>query len=173
MFLELIATFVAGFAAAGIMMVINRSTGGRLPKWLTPVAAGAAMIAATISSEYSWYNRTANSLPEGLVIAQTVEGKALYRPWTYAVPYVERFVAVDVGTARRNEAQPGLVLVDLIFFGRWQPVRQLAVLFDCAQNRQTLVPDTAQFDDSGALIDANWGAIPADAPEFLVACGAK
>ena len=80
MFLELIATIVAGIAAAGIMMVITRASGGRLPKWLTPVAAGAAMIAATISNEYGWYGRTSKSLPDEFMIVDTVESKALYRP---------------------------------------------------------------------------------------------
>ena len=50
---------------AGLMALIRMATGGRLPKWLTPVAAGGAMIAATVSSEYSWYSRTTATLPEG------------------------------------------------------------------------------------------------------------
>ncbi len=75
MFLELIATIVAGIAAAGLMMVITRASGGRLPKWLTPVAAGAAMIAATIANEYGWYGRTADNLPEDFVIVEPLKAR--------------------------------------------------------------------------------------------------
>ena len=57
MFWELIAVFVAGFAGAGAVMLLNRVTGGRLPRWLMPLGAGAAMLVATISSEYGWYGR--------------------------------------------------------------------------------------------------------------------
>lgn len=171
MFLELIATFIAGIAAAGVLMLVNRAIGGRLPRWLIPVAAGAAMLLSTISSEYSWYSRTAGPLPEGIEVAETIESKAMYRPWTYAKPYIERFVAVDVGTARRNPDQPGKVLVDLLFFGRWQPLQTLAVMFDCTNNMQTLVPEEVNFDENGALIGAKWGPIPADEPTFKLACG--
>ncbi|MGH1356503.1 MAG: hypothetical protein ACRBBS_15670 [Thalassovita sp.] len=171
MFLELIATFIAGIAGAGVLMLLNRALGKRLPRWMIPVAAGAAMLVSTISSEYSWYSRTSGSLPEGIEVAETVESKVMYRPWTYAKPFVERFVAVDVATARRNPDQPGIVLVDLLFFGRWQPLRKLAVMFDCQNNRQTLVPEEVNFDADGALIGAQWGAISPDEPTFELACG--
>lgn len=173
MFLELIATFVAGFAAAGLMMLLNRTLGGRLPRWLIPIAAGAAMIAATISSEYSWYSRTVNALPEGIEVARTVESRAFYRPWTYVKPYTERFMAVDTASVRRNDAQPGLVLVDLVFFGRWQQVQKLAVMFDCVGHRQTQLPEEVNFDAEGALIGAKWGPIAADDPALTLACGGK
>ena len=39
MFLELIGTIFAGVAAAGVMMLVNKLTGQRLPKWLVAVAA--------------------------------------------------------------------------------------------------------------------------------------
>ncbi len=173
MFLELIATFIAGIAGAGLMMMLNWLTGRRLPRWLVPVAGGAAMIVATISSEYSWFGRTVNTLPEGVEIAHTVESKVLYRPWTYVHPYVERFMAVDKATIRLNDAQPGMVLVDLLLFGRWQPVRQLAVMFDCVNLRQTQVPEVVVFDDSGALTGAKWVSIDADDPALVIACGGK
>ena len=33
MFLELIGTIFAGFAIAGVVMLVNRTTGGRLPRF--------------------------------------------------------------------------------------------------------------------------------------------
>ncbi|MEL7115964.1 MAG: hypothetical protein AAGP08_10295, partial [Pseudomonadota bacterium] len=72
MFIELIATFVAGLGAAGLVLVINMLTKGRLPKWVMPVAAGAAMIGVAISNEYTWGARTADGLPDGLVVVEEV-----------------------------------------------------------------------------------------------------
>ena len=103
MFLELIGTIFAGFAFAGIVMVLNKLTGGRLPRWMTPVAAGLGMIGVTIASEYSWYDRTRDTLPEGMAVIQEVESRAFYRPWTYAVPFVDRFAAIDASSVRKND----------------------------------------------------------------------
>ena len=47
MVFELIATIVAGFAGAGVALLLNKIFGGRLPRWIMPVAAGAAMLATT------------------------------------------------------------------------------------------------------------------------------
>ena len=37
MFIELIATIFAGIACAGVMLLLTRTVGRRLPKWLVPV----------------------------------------------------------------------------------------------------------------------------------------
>ncbi len=72
MFLELIATIFAGIACAGVAMLLNLATGRRLPRWILPIAAGAGMIAMTISNEYTWFDRTAERLPDGVEIALEV-----------------------------------------------------------------------------------------------------
>ncbi len=136
MFLELIAVIVAGLAGAGAMMLLAHMSGGRLPKWLVPVGAGAAMLAAAISSEYGWYDRTANALPEGLEVAQTRPSKALWRPWTYAIPMIDGFVAVDRANLRPNSQRDDLFMADLYFYGRWKPVQAVEVIVDCAQGRR-------------------------------------
>lgn len=170
MFIELIATFIAGIAAAGLLMLINKGIGGKLPRWLIPVAAGAAMIIATISNEYSWYSRTANALPSEVKIAQTVENKALYRPWTYVRPYVERFMAVDSTSIRQHANQPDIHLVDLLFFGRWSAVQVLPVLVDCVNLRQAPLDDSTQFDSNGAVVDAKWSALAKDHGVVSIVC---
>ncbi len=136
MFLELIAVFVAGFAGAGAMLLLARLTGGRLPRWIVPLGAGGAMLAATISSEYSWYDRTAGGLPERMAVAETGTSRALWRPWTYAVPLTDRFVAVNTANLRPNTQQDTLYLAELYFYGRWQPVQSVEVMVDCATARR-------------------------------------
>ena len=120
MFLELIAVFVA------------KLSGGRLPRWLIPVGAGCAMLAAAISSEYGWYGRTADGLPDGLVVADTVQDPIWWRPWTYAVPMTGRFVAVDIANLQQNTDNAAVFLADLYFFGRWRPVQSVEIMVDCA-----------------------------------------
>jgi hypothetical protein len=96
-----------------------------IPRWLLPVAAGGAMLAAAISSEYGWYGRVAGQLPETFVVAQTYDERAALRPWTFLVSYTSRFVAVDRGSTRTNPQLPDQRMVDLYFFGRWAPVQKL------------------------------------------------
>jgi hypothetical protein len=173
MFLELVATFIAGIGGAGLMMLINRLTGRRLPKWLIPVAAGGAMLAATISSEYGWYDRTIDTLPEGFSVVQTVESRALYRPWTYVKPFTERFVALDEAALRTNQNLPDMRMADLYFYGRWAPLNKMTVMADCLKNRRAPLVDGVAFDDAGNVTGADWLSVPSDDPLLESICGAS
>lgn len=170
MFFELIGTIVAGAAAALGFWAVNRTLKGRLPKWLMPVAAGLAMLLATISSEYGWYERSVAALPPGMVVAETVEERAFYRPWTYAWPFVTRFVAVNQGGARSHADHPDQRLVDLVFYGRWARTARVPVLFDCAGARRADLMDGADFRADGTVEDDQWRAIAADDPVLRAAC---
>ncbi|MBJ6370428.1 hypothetical protein [Sedimentitalea arenosa] len=170
MFLELIGTVFAGIAMAGVVMLLNRMTGGRLPRWVGPVAAGLAMIGVTISMEYSWYDRTTASLPDGVVVAQSVEKTSFYQPWTKIAPYVHRFVAVDQLSIQRNPDLPDQRILDLYFFGRWAPMNRVPVLMDCATPRMATLADGVEFDDSGAVIDPRWIALESDDEVLRAVC---
>ncbi|MCL6285000.1 hypothetical protein M3P21_15825 [Ruegeria sp. 2012CJ41-6] len=171
MFLELIATVFAGIATAGLVMLLNRMLAGRLPKWLAPVGAGLAMIAVTISSEYSWYTRTAAALPEDVEVIETVDSRAIYRPWTYVAPYVDRFAALDRASVRTNPTLPDQRLADLYFFGRWAAVSKLPVLVDCAGSRRANLVDGAEFGDDGTVLDADWVATDDGDAVIRALCG--
>ena len=170
MFLELIATVFAGIACAGLAMLVNITIGRRLPKWIMPVAAGLGMIAMTISNEYTWFDRTAEQLPDGITVAMTVDEQSWFRPWTQLLPYTERFVAVDLATARRNQSLPNQRIADLYFFGRWSPVNQAPLLFDCAEARSALLIDGADFAQDGMVADADWQSMPDDDPILKLVC---
>ena len=170
MLFELIGTIVAGVAAALLVWAINRTLKGRLPKWLIPVSAGAAMLAATISSEYSWYDRTVATMPEGMVVAQTIEESTFYRPWTYAAPFISRYVAVDQVSTRTHADHPDQRLVDLVFYGRWTRTAKVPMLFDCAGNRRADVVDGISFSENGAITDAQWFPLAPEDPLLRTAC---
>ncbi|MDP5334742.1 MAG: hypothetical protein NWR54_07130, partial [Paracoccaceae bacterium] len=88
MYIDIITIIAAGFAAAGIVMILNRLTGKRLPRWVIPAGAGAGMILMSLSNEYRWYPRTLDLLPEGFEVVSEAKHRAIYSPWTYVVPYV-------------------------------------------------------------------------------------
>lgn len=170
MFFELIGTVLAGAATALILWALNRVLKGRLPSWMIPAAAGLAMIGATISSEYGWFSRTAEAMPAGMVVAETVEEQTFYRPWTYARPFVTRFVAVDQASVRTHPQQPDQRIVDLVFYGRWTRTAKVPMLFDCARAQRADVVDGIAFGDSGEVLDAAWINLAADDPVLAAAC---
>ncbi|MEW9921208.1 hypothetical protein AB2B41_16475 [Marimonas sp. MJW-29] len=171
MFIELIATVFAGIACAGVAMLLNIVTGRRLPKWVMPVAAGLGMIAMTIYNEYTWFDRTSDQLPQGIAVATTVQEQSWFRPWTQLLPYTKRFVAVDTGTARTHENLPDQRLADLYFFGRWSPVNQAPMLFDCAGARSALLIDGAEFAADGTIVNADWQPMAENDPILKLVCG--
>ncbi|TDT75117.1 hypothetical protein BDE40_1843 [Litoreibacter halocynthiae] len=173
MFFELIGTIVAGAAAALLVWAINRTLKGRLPSWLVPAAAGAAMLMATISSEYGWFARTSANMPQGMVVAHAIEEKAFYRPWTYIKPFVARFVAVDQVSVRTHPAQPDQRIVDLVFYGRWSRTAKVPMLFDCANGKRADVEDGIEFGADGDVLNAQWRSVAEDDPVLKAACEAS
>jgi hypothetical protein len=170
MIFEFVATIVSGFAAGGIVMALRRLSGGRLPKWLTPAAAGAAMIAFAIWSEYSWFSRTTAALPDSFVVVSQNNSSAPWRPWTYLRPMTDRFAAVDIASIRRNEALPDLRLADTYFWARWAAVNRLTVAIDCAAHRRAPIVEGVTLADDGAILGADWVAVPSDDPTLAAVC---
>jgi hypothetical protein len=170
MLVELIATIAAGLGAAGVVLLLGRVSGGRLPRWTVPVGAGAAMLAVTITNEYAWFERTRAALPEGVVVATTQEAKAVYRPWTYLEPYVDRFAAVDRASIRTHPERPGQRIVNLLFYGRWSQPRQVPVVVDCKRDRRAVLSEAARFGENGAIGNVRWRPVGPDDPIQTAAC---
>ena len=170
MLFELIATVVAGFAGAGCALILNKLIGGRLPRWIMPVAAGAAMLGTAIANEYGWYARTAAGLPEGLEVAMTVEDRAIYRPWGYLFPFVSRFLAVDTANARTHASRPGQKLVDVYAFGRWSAPQSRPVMVDCAGGRRADIPPGTTIAPDGSFEGLVWRETGADDEVVATVC---
>ncbi len=170
MLFELIAVIVAGIAVAGVVLLARRFV-PVLPRWLAPTLAGVAMITASISLEYSWFGRTTATLPDGVTVARTHVSSAPWRPWTYAVPYVDRFIAVDSASARTNDEVPGQRMVDVYVFGRWAQTQRIRSVFDCESGRRADIVPGVTLADDGSLEDAIWHDVAADDPVAEVACG--
>jgi hypothetical protein len=171
MILEFIAFIAAGFATAGVVMLVNRLTGNRLPRWLIPAAIGGGMFAFALWSEYSWYPRTTGTLPEGVVVATDNAHASSYRPWTYIVPIVTRFIAVDTRTTRAIPEAEGHVATSIILLGRWERGAQLGVVFDCTGGRRADLVGAVTLDDAGLPADPDaWIPVGLEDPVLQTAC---
>jgi hypothetical protein len=162
MLYELVATVAAGFAGGGVAMLLRWLSRGRLPRWLVPTAAGAAMIAFVIWSDYTWHGRSVAGLPDSFEVVFENRERPAWRPWTLAVPVTTRFAAVDHVTERRNDRQPDQVMADVYLFARFLPAVRRTVLVDCARRLRADVADGMEFAADGALVDATWIALPPD-----------
>lgn len=166
MFFELIATFVAGLGAAGLALILNRMTGGRLPRWTMPAAAGLAMIGVAMWSEATWAARTVDGLPKGVAVAETVEQSAWWRPWTYIWPQTTRIMAIDRTSVKAREDHSEIRLADLYLMARWQPTVRVPQLFRCTDPARADVTEAALHDPE----TADWHALPADSDIITLAC---
>lgn len=166
MFFELIATFAAGIAAAGVMLGLSHLFRGRFPRWLIPAAAGLAMIGYTIWSEMTWADRTIASFPDRLAVVSRVDETIAWKPWTFAVPQTTRLIALDTGSARENEAAPGVQLVDLYLYQRWQPPGRVQQLVDCGEGARA-DPTEAALEDPA---NATWHDIEPESDLLATAC---
>jgi len=170
MLFELIATFAIGFAGAGVALALTHLFGKNLPRWIVPVSAGLAMICFTIFIEYSWFQRTRASLPTGVEVAHSVADTAVYRPWTYVWPYVDRFIAVDKASLRRNEAFPNQRILDLLVYGRWTTVKRVRAAFDCESGKRADLTDGIKFTQNGGIEGAVWHETGLEDPVTKTAC---
>ena len=167
MFLELLASFSAGIGVAGLVLLFNLITGGRLPKWAMPVGAGLAMIGYGVWSEYSWAERTVSALPDGIEVIETSEESRFWKPWTYAVPQTTRIMAADVAGIRKNDSVQGARLVDLYLFERWQAPGKIMQLVNCEDPARALVTDAALADPEEA---AHWLPVTQEDPIYGAVC---
>ena len=158
MFFELVATVAAGLGAAGLALLLNHITGGRLPRWAMPVAAGLSMIGYAIWSEYTWAERTLARLPGGMAVVQSVEDQAIYKPWTYLVPQVTRLAVLDTQSIQTNNEMPDVRLVDLYLLGRWRAPNKIPQMIDCKSNARADVTEQALTDPG----TADWIAMEGD-----------
>lgn len=171
MLLEFIAIIAAGFGLAGIALCLNIALRRRLPQWIVPASAGAGMLLMAVWLEYSWFERTTGTFPDGVEVASTNQTRSWYRPWTYVVPLTNRLIAVDHRFDRRHPDRPGQVLTRVILAGRWEPTRQYGVVYDCMAHRRADLLDQVELDAGGQLKNADWVQLPADDRVMRTACG--
>lgn len=170
MLIDIVSLIAIGAAIAGVYVVVNRLTGRRLPRWLLPASLGAAMISFAVWNEYTWYGRVTAALPESVAVVMPVKESSFWRPWSYAVPMVTRFIAVDTAAVMRSADKPELVRTDAILVQRWTPTQRVPVAFDCGAGRRADLAGGAELAADGTLTGGDWVMLPPDDPFMLAAC---
>lgn len=167
MLLEFIATITAGAGAAGFILALQKLTRITFPKWAMPAAAGAAMLAFAIWSDYSWYARTVEGLGEGKVVATTIEKRQLWRPWTYLAPVTTRFIALDKDGAK---VDGGTVVTDMYLMARRGDAAIVPTAFDCLLGRRADLAGLKKAPITEMLAQVDWYAMQSDNPILRTAC---
>jgi hypothetical protein len=170
MALELFAALIAAAASAGMVHLLRRLSGWRLPPWTVPVAAGLGMIGFTIWNEYDWYGRVTDRLPAGVAVVWTNTGANPLRPWTYLAPVTTRFIAMDGREVSVHPADPGLRIVRLYNFARWEPAQDRMMVFDCGASRQVTLTEGIKIDADGTLTGAEWVSVSSEDGFQKAAC---
>jgi hypothetical protein len=167
---EFIGAIVVAIGAGGVAHLIGRLVGERMPAWSVPAGAGLGMIGFVIYMEYTWAGRIIEQLPPEVTVASRNESTAWFRPWTYVWPFTNRMIVVDHRQDRRNPEHPHLLMTSVVLFGRWEPVRPVPVVFDCAEGRRADLRAGVEIAEDGRLEGATWLRLPPDDPLLRAAC---
>ena len=169
--LHLIAVFAVGFAVAGLVLLASRLLGTKPPRYLIPLAAGLSMLTYAVWSDYSWASRTIAELPDRIKVVKKISSSSPWKPWTYVVPQVDRFIVLDPSETRKNEKLPGFVLAEVILVARLEPAVTTRQLFDCERARRTDILSDDTFTADGMPVDPNWVPLDRDDALFSQLCG--
>lgn len=155
---ELLGVIAVGIGAAAVIyaaMHIIRKLGRTPAKWLLPAGIGFAMITYSVWSDYSWFDRALDRLPENVTVLMTGRDSQPWAPWTYFVPVVVRFAALD--PARTTFESGGLRRAEVMLVERRGPT--------------LIVPQTADC-PAQKIKSANgdWSILNADDPVFTAIC---
>ncbi|MCW8085723.1 hypothetical protein [Sabulicella glaciei] len=156
MIFHLLGSLLLGICAAALLMLCFRVSGRRAPRWLLPASAGAAMFGFHVWSDYTWFRRTAAALPSPMTVAAASTSGTTMQPWTYLLPRVERFAAIDPRAIRWNERVPGLRLTEVHLVARYMPTLTTMQFFDCAASRRADAPRTLVLDAEGRPAGLDW-----------------
>jgi len=160
----LVTVFTAGFAGAGIGLLLRNVTRGRLPKGIIPVCAGLTMLIATVGLEYGWERGVRSTMAEDLVVISTRQQQAWYQPWTMIRPWVRGFIAFSPAENVETVPGSGILAVQLRIQERWNPQVIRPALVDCPNTRWTDMTANTRFDEAGMPLDVIWRSPGADDP---------
>ena len=121
MLMSFLGTIVLGLGVAGTWMLLVKALRIPAPRWTVPALGGLAMLVFHVYIEYSWFQRTAATLPARAVVADTGTYRHPLQPWTLLVPQINRFTVLDAGRIRTHADQPKVVWAEVAFVTRYYP----------------------------------------------------
>lgn len=166
MLIDLLATISAGAGVAGIVLLLRRLSGGRLPGWLIPAGIGLGMLGFGAWNEYTWFPRTVAAISDRVAVLSAPAETSVLRPWTYLAPVTQRFLAVDRNAVLRAADDPQLRRAEVLVYRRWQPVERVGMVFDCRGQRQAELPAADALPAEGPA----WRPAAPDDPAQAAVC---
>jgi hypothetical protein len=173
MFWVLLTALVAGVAGAGIGLVLRHLSGKRLPVGVVPVAAGIAMLVATVGTEYGWYPNVLRTMAPDLVVVSEREQRAWYQPWTFVRPWVRGFIGYSPAETVETAEGSGIYVVQLRRQERWQPQIVLPALVDCGRGARAEIQPETTFTEAGAPEGVTWLEVGPEDPILSAVCGGR
>lgn len=170
MFLGFVGAIAGGLSLAALLLIISKVTRIELPRWLYPAVAGLGMLFLTVYIEYSWFERTRAELPADVEVVQTFSRTSFYQPWSYLLPRIDRFIAVDHASVRRNETLPNVVLLDVFLLERLSPSLVATQFIQCATGERLLVGEDTALGADGLPLDQDWAPLGTDHPIVSTVC---
>jgi hypothetical protein len=172
MLFTFIGTIVLGLGAAGTWMLVTKALRIPAPRWTIPVVAGGAMLIFHVYIEYSWFSRTAASFPPRVEVARPETYRSPLQPWTWVVPQVNRFIAVDTGQVKTHPDHPPLAIAEVAFVTRYYPTITTRQLYDCAAARRADILADTTFGADGLPERIDWIALEPDDAVRSIVCAA-
>ena len=173
MFWSLLTALIAGFAGAGIGLLLRSLTRKRLPKGVIPICAGLAMLAATVGTEYGWYPNVLRTMAPDTIVISERQQQTWYQPWTFIQPWVRGFISYSPTEVIETAEGSGILVVQLRRQERWQPQMVLPNLVDCDLGRRAEIRADTEFSDAGVPVNAPWIDVAEGDPILTSVCGGE
>lgn len=167
---ELIAIACAGLGTAGVILAIRSFSGQRLPLWIAPLGAGAAMLGFQIYNEYAWYEHQRSLLPQDVYVVREIQEHKLWRPWSLMYPQTVRFIAVRLGDQAINRVNPDLVLAEVYLFERRRSALQVPLAFHCSKAARANLTASLEIPEVGEELSDHWLPLDQDDPMLATVC---
>ncbi|MEO1207562.1 MAG: hypothetical protein AAFV45_14640 [Pseudomonadota bacterium] len=174
MFYHLMAVLIIGVTALLMVYAIKYTfKSWNLPGYIYPMAIGVSMLGYNVWAEYSWYSRTAAALPAHIKVVRTYSHAFPLQPWTYLLPYTNRFAAVDLSSKRPLPKSEGLTKASLILAKRFEPTIEVAFLYDCQKRQAAEIDNALRFTEEGLPVNAAWSSDASLTPMIEAVCDTK
>ena len=155
---DLLGVIAVGIGAAAVLyagMHAVRRFGLSPAAWLLPAGIGLSMVAYSVWSDYGWYGRAVDQLPQDAQVLLVGREKLPWAPWTYLAPVAMRFAVLDPATV--SDGDDG--------------TRHAQIMLVERRGRTVIVPQ--DFDCQGQRIRparGDWTPAQADDPAYAAVC---
>ncbi|NVK18942.1 MAG: hypothetical protein HWE30_09620 [Methylocystaceae bacterium] len=146
------------FVVCGPIWAIARYLRVQLPKFLLPMIAGITLFSFNIYMSYSWFDRMVASYDDDIIVQQEYRTSSIFAPWTFLVPRVSHFVAINAKKEPYQIPETDVVEGALVMIQEYADPMNLTVYADCANEQVGMLPTNQVPTDKNPLDVVQWTA---------------